>query len=127
MNETKSVQVVKSTNDELKQATFIVMLPDEVDMHGDITSEEEVRKACHNFNEFCRQPNLFHIESTELFSIVESYISPVDFKLNEEEVKKGTWLATIQVKDDNLWALIKSGEISGLSIGAIATVETLDE
>lgn len=117
MNKTK---IAKSVNEELKQATFIVLVPDEVDLHGDLISETEVRKACFNFNAFCRQPNLFHISKTETFDFAESYIAPVDFELDGIEVKKGTWLATVQVKDDELWSLIKSGEVNGLSIGALA-------
>lgn len=125
-NKTETVQVVKSVNEELKQATFVVMVPDEVDLHGDITSEDEVRKACHNFNKNCNQANLFHITKTATFEFAESYCSPVDFVLNEAFVKKGTWLATIQVHDDELWTLIKSGEVSGLSIGALAQVEGIE-
>ena len=40
--ENKTVQVAKAKNEELMQATFVVMVPDEVDFHGDVTSEEEV-------------------------------------------------------------------------------------
>lgn len=127
MAKKETTQVAKSVNEELMQATFIVMVPEETDLQGDITSEEEVRKACHNYNEFCRKPNLFHIGATDTFSIAESYIAPVDFTLGEQAVTKGTWLATIQVHDDDLWTLIKSGEVSGLSIGAMASVETLEE
>lgn len=121
----KETQVVKAVNEELKQATFVVMIPDVVDLQGDVTSEEEVRKACHNFNKFSRQPNLFHVASTETFEFAESYISPVDFELDGVAVSKGTWLATIQVTNDALWSDIKSGEVSGLSIGAVALTEDL--
>lgn len=116
---TKTVEIVKAVNEELKQATFIVMVPDEVDLHGDITSEEEVRKACHNFNRFCGQANLFHITKTSTFEFAESYIVPTDIVLGDKFVKKGTWLAVVQALDDELWELIKSGEINGLSIGAL--------
>lgn len=119
--------VVKSLNEELKQALFVCMVPNEVDLHGDITSEDEVRKACHNFNKFCSQANLFHIVKTESFEFAESYIAPTDFILGDKEVKKGTWLVNIQVNDDSLWELIKSGEINGVSIGALASVEVFDE
>lgn len=123
---TQKLQVVKSTNEELKQATFIVLVPDEVDLHSDIISEEEVRKACFNFNLHCRSPNLFHVVKTTTFDFCESYCAPVEFQLGDKVVKKGTWLATIQVNDDSLWELIKSGEVSGLSIGAMALVEELE-
>jgi hypothetical protein len=120
-------EIVKSVNEELKQATFIVMVPDEVDLHGDITSEEEVRKACFNFNKHCRQSNLLHLAKTATFEFAESYIAPVDFQIDDITVKKGTWLATVQVNDDGLWDLIKDGQINGLSIGADAYIEELDD
>lgn len=123
----QTVQVVKAVNEELKQATFIVMVPDEIDLHGDITSEIEVRKACFNFNKYSRQANLFHLTKTDTFEFAESYIAPVDFVLGDKLVKKGTWLATVQCLDDDLWELIKQGDICGLSIGAMATVETIEE
>lgn len=122
-----TVQVVKSVNEELKQATFIVMIPDEVDLHGDITSEDEVRKACHNFNKFCGNANLFHVAQTEKFEFAESYIAPTDFVLGDKFVKKGTWLTTLQILDDTLWELVKSGEVNGVSIGAIASVTNIEE
>jgi hypothetical protein len=125
--EQNKVCVTKAVNEELKQATFIVMVPNEIDCHGDITSEDEVRKACHNFNKYCATANLFHLVETDTFEFCESYCSPSDFVLGDKFVKKGTWLATVQSLDDNLWELIKSGEINGLSIGALASVESLEE
>lgn len=124
--ENKTVSITKSKNEDLMQATFVVMVPDEVDLHGDITSEEEIRKACHNFNKFSMQPNLFHLQETTTFEFAESYISPVDFVLEDKLIKKGTWLCTIQCLDPDLWALVKSGEINGVSIGALAVAEDLE-
>lgn len=123
----EQLQISKSVNHELKQATFVVMVPDEIDLHGDVTTEEEVRKACHNFNRFCMKANLFHLVETDSFGIAESYIAPTDFVLGDKFVKKGTWLVTVQVYDDKLWELIKSGEVNGVSIGALAKVEYLED
>jgi hypothetical protein len=119
--------ITKSIDEELKQATFIVMVPDEVDAHGDITTEDEIRKACYNFNKYSMKANLFHLVETNTFEFCESYCCPTDFILGDKFVKKGTWLATVQALDDNLWELIKSGEINGLSIGALASVEIIEE
>ncbi len=123
----QTTQVAKAVNDELKQVTFVVMLPDQVDLHGDITTEDEVRKACHNFNKYCNRANLFHLTETNSFDFAESYLAPIDFQLEGHEVKKGTWLATLQIHDDELWEGVKSGEFNGLSIGAMASVETLKD
>lgn len=121
------LQVTKAVNIELQQATFVVMVPDETDLHGDITSEDEVRKACHSFNKHSQRANLFHLVETDTFEIAESWITPVDFSLNGKFVKKGTWLCTIQCLDDDLWELIKSGDICSVSIGAMACVENIEE
>lgn len=125
-NKENTVQIVKAVNEELKQATFIVLAPEEIDLHGDIISENEVRKACYNFNKYSNQANLFHITKTATFEFAESYIAPVDFVLGDVLVRKGTWLATVQVLDDNLWELVKSGEVNGLSIGALASIEEVE-
>lgn len=120
-----SLAVEPVVNQELRQATYIAMAPDEIDFHGDVTSAEEVRKAKESFNRSKQNANLFHIAMTSSFSIIESYLAPADMVLDDKFVVKGTWLVTIQANDDDLWEAIKSGDISGISIGALATVETL--
>lgn len=126
-DKSKYVPVTKAKDEKLKQVLYVVMVPDAVDAHGDVTSEEEVRKACHSFNTLCNRANLFHlVNGTDSFRIVESYISPVDMLVGEQFVKKGTWLANCQVQDDDLWEAIESGEVCGLSIGAKAQVETIE-
>ena len=128
--EQQTVPVVKSVNEELRQATYVVLVPDEVDLHGDIVSEDEVRKAMQNFNKFCMKANLFHMAQTDTFEFVESYCAPVYFQMYFQFIKKGTWLATMQVTDtpqrDKLWELIKSGEKRGISIGAVVIKEPFE-
>lgn len=125
--EKRNVQVVKATNEELKQATFLVLAPDEVDLHGDIYSADEVRKACHNFNQHCMKANLLHLVETDTFDIVESYISPVDMVLNDVIIKAGSWMSVLQVHSDVVWSDIKNGSLTGVSIGGRATTEYLEE
>lgn len=127
MTQQTSVQVTKALDDELKQATFVVLVPDEFDLHGHLITEAEVRKACFNFNKFCSQPNLFHVAPTTSYEFCESYVAPVDMVMGDKFVKKGTWVATVQCLDDDLWALIKTGDICGLSIGAMAYEQPIEE
>lgn len=124
---TNTVQVVKSTNEELKQATFLVLAPDEVDLHGDIYDAAEVRKACHNFNTHCRKANLLHLFETETFSIAESYIIPVEVQMGEQIVKAGSWMTVLQFNDDDIWDEVKAGNYCSVSIGATADAESLGE
>lgn len=127
-NELKNnIPVSKSYDEELKQATFLVLSPDEVDLHGDVYDADEVRKACHNFQVHCRKANLFHMAETDMAAIVESYIAPADFYLGEQFIKKGSWLQVWQVEDEELWGLVKSGDINGVSIGCSANYEELED
>ena len=121
-----NLPIIKAVNEELMQALFIAMVPDEVDAHGDICSEAEVRKACHNFNAHKRAANLFHLYETNAFDIVESYITVVDFTMNGNFVKKGSWLVNLQINDPDVWDLIKTGELNGVSIGGMAKVEEIE-
>lgn len=128
---TPNVPVFKQAQEELKQATFLVLSPDEVDLHGDIYDAVEVRKACHNFNTHCRKANLLHLFETDTFSIVESYVAPVEMQMGETVIKAGSWLAVIQVSDteegDAVWEDIKNGSLIGVSIGGVAKAELLDD
>lgn len=124
---TSNVPIFKQAQEELKQATFLVLSPDEVDLHGDIYDATEVRKACHNFNTHCRKANLLHLFDTESFSIVESYIAPVEMQMGETVIKAGSWLSVLQFNDDEIWEGVKSGDYTGVSIGGIAQAESLEE
>lgn len=121
------VQVAKALNEELMQVTYVAMLPDSTDLAGDFTSATEVRKAMESFNASQQRANLFHMTMTDTFSVIESYCCPTDLVLGGIAVLKGTWLMTLQINDDDLWESVKSGDVNGISIGAVANVETLDD
>jgi len=121
------LKIEKQHNEELMQVTYVAMLPDSTDLTGDYTSAEDVRKAMESFNKSAMRANLFHRLMTDKFHVVESYIAPTDFVLNDIPVKKGTWLMTLQVNDEKVWKMIKSGDINGISIGAMAKVETIKD
>ena len=123
----QKVQITKAVNEELKQATFLVLAPDEVDLQGDTYSADEVRKACHNFNQHCMTANLLHLVETDTFDIVESYISPVDMILNDVVIKAGSWMSVLQIYSDEIWSEIKDGNLTGVSVACLATTEYLDE
>jgi DNA adenine methylase len=53
--------------------------------------------------------------------ILESYIAPADFHLNDTRIKKGTWLLAVRIVSDDLWEKVKQGELRGFSIGGSAS------
>lgn len=106
-----------------------VLIPDEEDGQGQIYDKKAVEDACHFWMEQFQQMTEMHTEELEekQYAVLECYIAPVDFVLNGNDVKEGTWLLMIRVNDDDLWQQIKDGELNAFSIGGVATVEELEE
>ena len=127
----KQVSVTKSVDSEQRRALFVAMEPDVFDAHGDVTSAQEIEKACNNFNKYCMRANLFHRVETDAVDIQQSFITPTDIELDTGRViRKGSWLMWMHFPEDNevssqLWNMVKCGEVNGISIGARATVEDI--
>lgn len=120
------IPVVKSVDKLLKQVTYVAMKPG-VDLHGDLVDLDDIRIAKESFNKSAQRANLFHMLMTDSFEVAESYLAPCDMVLNGNFVQKGEWLMTLQILDDGLWEMIQKDEIVGISIGAMAKVEKLEE
>ena len=115
------MKLVKSL--ELARKEFIapVLVPDETDYHKHTYSEEEVYKACRNYKKNCNRANLQHeqdLDDSKAY-FVEHYIAPTEMEFdNGTTVKKGTWVATMKFKDEQLWQDVKDGKFKGFSISA---------
>ena len=107
---------------ERREITAPVMIPNEVDYHGHIYDEETVYKACRNYQKNCNKASLQH--SLELSKssayFVEHYISPTEMLFEDSDtiVKKGSWMATMSFPSDTLWEDAKTGKYKGFSIQA---------
>jgi DNA adenine methylase len=67
--------------------------------------------------EFYQKIGYQHKNFSKKFRIMECYIAPVQFTLNGQTIKKGSWLLATRIVDDNTWKEIKDGKITGYSIG----------
>lgn len=123
--------ITKSVNEEKRLATFVVLEPQNEDgttsdLHLDWYDAETVEDACYNFNTFCMKANILHMMDTTAFTFIESYVTPAEFQIGEQLIKKGSWLATIHVEDNEsgewIWKGIKDGTFDGLSVYAMGTV-----
>jgi len=52
--------------------------------------------------------------------VLESYLAPTDFTIGDLTVRKGTWLLAVRVLSDELWDRVKTGDLTGFSIGGSA-------
>lgn len=107
-------------SEEERTVFGIVLEPETVDSQNDVYSEEEVRKTAHRFMERYQQFGLMHEEIVPSIMPLESYLAPVDFSIAGQKVKKGTWLLRVRVLDDAIWQDVKSGALTGFSIGGSA-------
>lgn len=91
------------------------------DSQDDTYSAEEVRKACHIYMEDFHNIGKQHTEIiNNQVKILENWIARADFTENGQLIHKGTWLQGLRILDDQIWADIKEGKITGLSIGGWA-------
>lgn len=117
----KSLRVLKADEGEERYVLGIVLEPDVVDAQADTYSASEVRQAAEKFMQEHRNVGLMHKEFVnEQVKILESYVAPVDFRLGDVDVRKGTWLMAVRVLDDELWSSVKGGGLTGFSIGGSA-------
>jgi hypothetical protein len=114
---------------ELRYVLCAVLVPEEVDAQGDIYSADEIRKAAWGFVRNSRNIGLNHqgVVGPDRAAMVESFVTPVDVEVEGTLFKAGTWIMGIQIDDNALWAKVKSGELTGLSIGGWAKKNPIEE
>jgi uncharacterized coiled-coil protein SlyX len=108
---------IRKTDEDKHLVYCIVYSPDEVDAHGDGMQAEEIEKAAHNFLFEGRgdQIDKQHDEQPGQGRVVESYITGKSDN-NFPNDPEGSWGVAIKVLDEDTWAAVKSGEITGVSM-----------
>jgi hypothetical protein len=122
--ETKNSDIIMKQFDEDERLVLgVVLEPETQDLHMDIYSSVEIRKAQENFNEHCMQGNLEHIANTDELVITKSFIMEVDSHIGEQPVKEGSWIMEMYVSNEATWKSVKEGGFTGFSIGCSALHE----
>jgi hypothetical protein len=104
----------------------VVLEPDSTDSHKEYVSAEDIEREAHLWLARRRTRGLMHEEeANNRIEIYESYVALVDFEIGDQLVKKGTWLLMLHVLDEEIWKKVKSGELTGLSIGGFARKESV--
>lgn len=119
-------RIVKA-NAENHYVTGIVYEPMAEDSDGNYMTEEEITKAAYYFAKNSGQVDIQHsFKPFEGGTVVESWIAKADFAIDDEQIKKGTWLMTVEVADADIWASIEKGEITGFSMGGVGNYSEED-
>lgn len=114
----RQVPILK-TDEAKKIVTGIVYEPDVLDAHDEFMTEGEIEKAAHLFMKEFRNVDKQHDFTSGYGEVIESWVAKSEMKLGDQEIKKGTWLMSVHVTDDDTWEGIQKGEITGFSMGGV--------
>ncbi len=115
----KFVAVTKAEENPERFVMSVVYEPDEKDTQGDWATADEIRKAAWSFMESDQVYKINHDEEGEIH-VLESYIATVDFTMEDQKIKAGTWLLGSRIRNEETWEKIEKGELTGYSMGVEA-------
>jgi len=119
-------RVVK-TDPEHHYVTGIVYEPLTEDSQGNFMTEEEITKAAYWFAKNGDKVDLQHsFEPMPGAAVVENWVAKADFEIDGQKIPKGTWLMTVEVTDDDVWARIEENKITGFSMGGMGNYSEED-
>lgn len=126
---TKRYVKITKANKERRTITGVVLEPDTVDAHKDTIPADVILDAAEDFLaniNVTTTMGLMHKDMSPPLELVQSFVvSDMDITINNIIVTKGSWVITVRVNDDKIWAKIKAGELTGFSIGGKAKVTSL--
>lgn len=107
--------------------TGIVYEPMVEDTDGNYMTEEEITKAAHWFAKNGNKVDLQHsFEPLDGAVVVESSVTKCDMELDGQTIKKGTWLMTVEIQNEDVFQAIEKGEITGFSMGGTGVYSEVD-
>jgi hypothetical protein len=92
-----------------KSAMIIVKASEKQEVEVDVTELTELVKGVPLDDEHLQ------LNDAELGVVVESYLAPMDMKIDGQSVKKGAWLLGVRWSDA-MWQKVKNGERTGFSM-----------
>lgn len=119
VNFTTFGRILKVDN-ENHYITGIVYEPMVEDSHGNFMTEEEITKAAYWFAKNGDKVDIQHsFEELSNATVVENWVTKSDENIEGQEIKKGTWLLTVEISDPEIWDKVQKGEITGFSMGGV--------
>lgn len=119
---------IRKLDEDQKMVFCIVYSPDETDTQGDYASADVIKEAAYNFMRCARTNNVDkqHDFIPDEGFVAESWLVKENDTVFPEELP-GSWAVGIKVENDETWQLIKSGEITGLSLAGLAVTEEVEK
>jgi len=104
-----------------KQVVYgVVFEPGYVDADDEWIDKDDVEDAAHEYLMNYRNVKLSHTHGlNDRVKVVESYVAPLDFDINGQHIKEGSWIVAVKIFDDELWQQVEK-DIVGFSAGGTA-------
>lgn len=103
---------------ESHYVTGVVYEPMAEDTQGDHMTAEEVQKAAYWYAKHRGDVDIQHsFEKLDGATEVESWVTKNDETIGDQQIKKGTWMATVEITDPDIFDKVQKGEITGFSMG----------
>lgn len=115
----KIIPITKADDDPEQIVMGIVAEPNELDTDEDWQTEDDIREALYSFMEQGAIFKMNHKGSDIGATLLEAFIAPVNFAIEGQDVKKGSWVQALRV-DDDTWEQIENGELTGFSMAGTA-------
>ncbi|QIG66811.1 DNA methyltransferase/prohead protease protein [Rhizobium phage RHph_TM16] len=118
---------IKKTDEDQRLVYGEVYAPDKLDSQNDFMTAETIRKMAFEFLANSRVMNVDtnHDRVPNGSVVVESFIA----REGDPDFIPGSWVIGVYVPSDEIWAMVKSGELNGFSLDGtgvrVATEVTL--
>lgn len=108
---------IKKQDDEQHLVFGEVYAPDVPDSQGDWMTAETIRDMAYRFlkNGYQHNVDLNHTREQCGAYIVESFIA----REGDDVFIPGAWVIGVHIPDDEVWTLVKTGELNGFSLDGI--------
>lgn len=111
----------------------IVMKPEVPDCEGDVTSVEEIERACFEFMKEFQTIGFMHKKDvSDRVKLIQNVVAPTDFDFplpdgGTKKIAMGTWYQELFSDDEEIVSRVRKKQLNGLSIGGFARREPVTE
>lgn len=123
------VEISKFNEEQMVAIEPLYCKPMDSDAHGQGMTEEEIRKMVDNINTNINKisGNIGHVFNTDGFYFVKAWVNECECMIGSEFVPEGQPIIKVQFTDETLWSMRKTGQLQGLSIGALGVIVENEE
>lgn len=123
------IEITKFNEEQMIAIEPLYCKPMESDAHDQGMTEEEIRKMVDNINTNIHKisGNIGHVFNTDGFYFVKAWVNECECMIGSEFVPEGQPIIKVQFTDETLWSMRKTGQLQGLSIGALGIIVENEE